>query len=244
MFRRRLRDVGEGSVRIDGFHALKHAIRFDAPGLMAVTRERTAAATLAGELAPDVVSWFTDQLIEVGDEIDAMTDRPVPTGVVAVADRLRAADGWAAIHADRSGPVVVLENPRHLGNLGAAVRVAAAAGAVGVVSTGTADPWHPLAVSGSAGLHFALPVVRAAGIEELVALGRRIVLLDPDGPTLAPRAVPIDAVLVFGTERGGVSALAVEVADAVASLPMRAGVSSLNLATTVAATLYVLGARR
>jgi RNA methyltransferase, TrmH family len=44
------------------------------------------------------------------------------------------------------GRVVVLEQPRHLGNLGAAVRVAAAADAAGVVVVGDVDPWHPTAV--------------------------------------------------------------------------------------------------
>ena len=42
----------------------------------------------------------------------------------------------------RDAPVVLLEDPRDLGNMGACVRVAAAADAAGVLSTGSHDPWH------------------------------------------------------------------------------------------------------
>jgi len=45
-------------------------------------------------------------------------------------------------------------------------------------------------------------------------------------------------VLAFGTERHGLSRELLESADARISIPMRAGVSSLNLATSVAAVLF------
>ena len=44
--------------------------------------------------------------------------------------------------------------------------------------------------------------------------------------------------LVFGTERAGLSDAMKARADRVVALPMREGVSSLNLATSVAAVLY------
>ena len=133
------------------------------------------------------------------------------------------------------GPVVLLEDPRHLGNLGAVVRVAAAAGIAGVLTTGRQDPWHPDALRGSAGLHFALPVHRS---REVRTGDRPLLALDPEGDVLDPRALPDRAVLAFGTERDGLSEDLRERADAVVALPMRPGVSSLNLATSVAAVLY------
>ena len=50
-----------------------------------------------------------------------------------------------------------------MGNMGACVRVAAAADAAGVLTTGGNDPWHPDALRGAAGLHFALPVAADRG---------------------------------------------------------------------------------
>ena len=116
------------------------------------------------------------------------------TGVVAVARRPRFDP--AAIGA---GPAVLLEDPRHLGNVGAVVRVAAAAGAAGVLTTGARDPWDPAALRGAAGLHFALPVGRV----EAPPHDRPLVALDPAGDPAG--ALPADAVLAFGTERHGLS---------------------------------------
>ena len=125
-----------------------------------------------------------------------------------------------------------MDDPRHPGNAGAVIRVAAAAGASGVAMTGALDPWHPAVLRGSAGLHYALPVLRTTAAD----LSGTVLVLDADGDDLG--VIPDDAVLVVGSERAGVGPELRERADAVVRLPMRAGVSSLNLATATAAALY------
>ncbi len=85
------------------------------------------------------------------------------TGVMALAQR-PAIDAAEALAQARGAPVVLLEDPRDLGNMGACVRVAAAADAAAVLSSGSHDPWHPDALRGAAGLHFALPVSRLEGL--------------------------------------------------------------------------------
>ena len=67
---------------------------------------------------------------------------------------------------------------------------------------------------------------------------RPLLALDPDGEPLDARALPPGALLAFGTERYGVSDELLARADARVRIPMRAGVSSLNLATSVAAVLF------
>ena len=89
---------------------------------------------------------------------------------------------------------------------------------------------------GAAGLHFALPV---AAIEALPASDRPLLAIDPEGEELRPGPLPARAVLAFGTERHGISDELLERADARVAIPMRAGVSSLNLATSVAVALYL-----
>jgi RNA methyltransferase, TrmH family len=113
------------------------------------------------------------------------------------------------------------------------VRVAAAADAAGVLTTGRADPWDPAALRGSAGLHYAVPV---SLLDRLDTRGRPLIALDPDGEPLG--TLPPGAVLAFGTERHGLSAELLDRADARLAIPMRAGVSSLNLATAVAVVLF------
>ncbi|HEX6391418.1 MAG TPA: TrmH family RNA methyltransferase [Solirubrobacteraceae bacterium] len=227
----RLADVARarrepGVVVLEGFHAVKHATRFGAELLACWTADAGELEALRARLAPDIAIAVD---VVGADELAAVVPR---AQVVAVARRPEQPDPL-----ERPGHVVLLEDPRHLGNLGACVRVAAAAGAAGVVTTGRQDPWHPDALRGSAGLHFALPVRR---VRALAQTERVLLALDPDGERLDAARVPPDAILAFGTERDGLSDALLARADARVALPMAPGVSSLNLATAVAATLFQL----
>src|SRR5688500_18270826 len=221
----------ERLVVVEGFHALKHALRFGAEVVAAASDDRAAVERLARRLAPDVRAALAELVVE--RPLAGLVARPPHTGVVAVARR-PPFDAGALLAAAPGPPVVLLEDPRHLGNVGAVVRVAAAAGAAGVLTTGPRDPWDPAAVRGSAGLHFALPVGRA----DPAALGERpLVVLDPGGEELAE--LPAGALLACGPGRDGVSAELAARAAACVRIPMRPGVSSLNLATAVAVVLYI-----
>jgi RNA methyltransferase, TrmH family len=221
---------------LEGFHTLKHALRFGAEVVEAVASEPARLEELARELAPDLAGSLARRVAAVGPEALAELVPQAPrTGVVAIARR-PTVDPEAALADPRPAPVVLLEDPRTMGNMGACVRVAAAADAAGVLTTGPNDPWHPDALRGAAGLHYALPV---AALEALPESDRPLVAVDPDGEGLRPAELPPRAVLAFGTERHGLSDALLARADARLGIPMRAGVSSLNLATAVAAVLFV-----
>jgi TrmH family RNA methyltransferase len=222
-------------VVLEGFHAVKHALRFGGEVLGAWTADPDELAALSARLAPDVAIAAAAVPAE---ELAAVVPR---AQVVAVARRPRQPSPDELLALPGPEPVVLLEDPRHLGNLGACVRVAAAAGAAGVLTTGRQNPWHPDALRGSAGLHFALPVARSG---EVRTGDRPLVALDPEGEPLGEADVPARAVLAFGTERDGLSDVLLARADARLALPMRPGVSSLNLATAVSGVLFSLSARR
>lgn len=137
--------LAETAVLLDGFHALKHALRFGAEVPVAVTTDRRAALALAAELAPDVRDTLDALLTEVPeDTYRSFVPRPHPTAVAALAIRpARDANLRKLAHTPRSAPVIVLDNPRNLGNAGAVIRLAAGFGATGVVTTGTLDPGIP-----------------------------------------------------------------------------------------------------
>ncbi|MFL5833485.1 MAG: TrmH family RNA methyltransferase [Solirubrobacterales bacterium] len=222
---------------VEGFHALKHALRFGAELVEAVAVEPESLEEMAGELAPDLAGQLADRVEAVDKETLAGLVPLVPhTGVVAIARRPQV-DLEAALADPAPSPAVLLEQPRNMGNIGACIRVAAAAGAAALITTGENDPWHPDAVRGAAGLQFALPV---AAVEALPRSDRPLLAIDPDGEELAPERLPTRAVLAFGTERHGLSSEVFERADARVSIPMREGVSSLNLATSVAIVLFVM----
>ncbi|MFI6933672.1 TrmH family RNA methyltransferase [Streptomyces sp. NPDC050287] len=225
------------SVLLDGFHALKHAVRFGAETPVAVAVDRAATLALTDELAPDIRDTLDALLTEVPETTyRSLVPRPHPTAVAALALRpSREANLRRLAHTPRTAPVVVLDNPRNLGNAGAVIRLAAGFGATGVVTTGTLDPWHPTVVRGGAGLHFATAVERLSVAE--IPPGP-LFALDPEGDDIRGLKLPDDAVLAFGSERSGLSADLRARADHLLALPMRPQVSSYNLATSVAMTLY------
>jgi TrmH family RNA methyltransferase len=220
---------------LEGFHALKHALRFGAQVEEAVAADVEELERLAADLAPDLAEALPARVATVDRETIAELVPQAPrTGVVAIARRPEV-DVTAVLADERPAPLVLLEDPRTMGNMGACVRVAAAADAAGVLTTGENDPWHPDALRGAAGLHYALPV---AAIEGIPPGERPLVAIDPGGEDLRRGAIPPRAILAFGTERHGLSDALLERADARIGIPMREGVSSLNLATSVAAVLF------
>ena len=70
--------------------------------------------------------------------------------------------------------------------------------------------------------------------------GRPLVAVDPGGVALDDVSLPRRAVLAFGSERRGLDDSTRERADLRVRIPMQPGVSSLNLATSVAVLLYTL----
>ena len=224
---------------MDGLHAVKHGLRFGAETLEIVSPDVDAALLLAAEVSPDIHPRLAEELAQISsDDFRQLSPVPPDTGVIAIARRpsVSVAD---ALGGPPGSPVVLLENPRNPFNIGAAVRVAAAAGAAGLLVTGTQDPWHPAAIVSAAGLQFALPVARADGIPDI---SRPIIAVDPQGEPMPWGGVPPGAILAFGTERHGASPELLSRASRRLSIPMTPGVSSLNLATSVAVTLYALKA--
>ena len=222
---------------VEGFHALKHALRFGAELIEAVAVDPGSLEAMASDLAPDLAGRLAGRVEAVDKETLVDLVPLVPhTGVVAIARRPRV-DLAAALADPVPAPAVLLEQPRNMGNIGACIRVAAAAGAAALVTTGENDPWHPDAVRGAAGLQFSLPV---AAVGSLPPSDRPLLAIDPEGEELAPGGLPPRAVLAFGTERHGLSDEVFERAEARISIPMREGVSSLNLATSVAIVLFAM----
>lgn len=220
---------------LEGFHALKHALRFGAQIECAYSPQPVKLTELANDLAPDVNEKISG-LVEYVEPstFSNLAPHAPKTGVLALARR-PAHDLDQALSLGRKSPVILLEEPAHLGNVGAVIRVAAAAGASAVIATGPHDPWDPSAIRGSAGLHFAQPVLR---VLDLPVFGQPLLAIDPEGDPMDPSTLPADAVFAFGSERRGLSSTLLDRADRHLSIPMEPQVSSLNLATAVAVTLY------
>jgi 23S rRNA (guanosine2251-2'-O)-methyltransferase len=147
------------------------------------------------------------------------------------------------------GNALVLDGVQDPRNLGAILRTARAAGVEAVVlprdrSVGVTSA----VVSASAGVVFGLAIARVPNLvrsmEALREAGLWTVGLVPrDGTPLYAFSPPGPVALVAGGEGDGLRALVRRTCDLTVSVPMAAGVESLNVGVAVAVALYELLAR-
>jgi TrmH family RNA methyltransferase len=117
-------------------------------------------------------------------------------------------------------------------------------GAAAVVALpGTADLWNAKVVRSAAGAHFRLPLVHASADELLTFLADNEMPLwatAADGLPLDSTKAPPRLAIAFGNEGAGVSERIRAASARTVSLPMAAGVESLNVAVAAGITLYAL----
>ena len=186
-------------------------------------------------------------------ELDRLTDGSVHQGLAAQVPPYRYREP-TDLH-DPEGPgvplVVALDGITDPRNLGAIVRSVAAFGGHGVVlperrSVGmTAAAWKT-----SAGAAARVPVAQATNLvrtlEDFRRAGYFVVGLDMDAdvelPDLELATEPL--VVVVGSEGKGLSRLVRETCDQIVSIPMSAGMESLNAGVAAGVALYEIARRR
>ena len=239
--RRPDRPGGRGFVIAEGVVVVRRllASRYPLRAVLGVPRRiDELAADLAAHTAP-VYATSAEVMAEV---VGFHLNR----GVLAVADRPGA---WTAddVVAD-ARRLLVLEGVGDHENLGSLFRNAAALGVDGVLlGPGCSDPLYRRSVRVSMGNVLTVPFAPLepwpAGLKWLRDKGFVVLAMTP-----AAAAVPVGefagaerAAVLLGSEGPGLTAGAVEAADAAVRIPMAGGVDSLNVATAGAVACYALG---
>ncbi|MBB5153925.1 23S rRNA (guanosine(2251)-2'-O)-methyltransferase RlmB [Saccharopolyspora phatthalungensis] len=188
-------------------------------------------------------------------ELDRMTNKAMHQGLALQVPQFTYAhpdDVLAAAHDSGMPPLIValdgVTDPR---NLGAVIRSAAAFGAHGVIvpqrrSAGiTAVAWRT-----SAGTAAKLPVAKAVNLtrtlKDLKDAGLMVVGLDADADITSDELelATEPLVIVVGSEGRGLSRLVRETCDQTVSIPMAAGVESLNASVAAGVVLAEVARRR
>ena len=184
------------------------------------------------------------------DQIEHRARTEAPQGVVAFAAPVPAGD-LDALFADPQAFLVALDGVTDPGNLGAVMRTAETAGATGViVPTHRAVGLTPAVAKAAAGALEYLPVAFVSGVPGALDRAKRAgvwcVALDGDGDRSVFDLAVADAplVLVLGAEGHGVSRLARQRCDVVASIPMHGRIESLNVSAAAAVALTEIARRR
>lgn len=140
------------------------------------------------------------------------------------------------------GDLLYLDGVQEPGNVGALLRVAAAAGVPQVwASGGCAALWAPKVLRAGQGAHFRLRLREAVPPEALRSgfSGRRIGTRLRDSTPLWSLPLPAGPVAwLMGSEGQGLSPAAEAVLDAAVTIPIEPGVESLNVASAAAVCLF------
>jgi len=163
------------------------------------------------------------------------------------------ADGLLAVAGQREGSLdqlhlgtspllVVVESIEKPGNLGAIFRTADAAGADALIITGAVtDPFNPNCIRASQGAFFSLPFCCSDNATTIDFLERSGILPVPTSPDASRYLWEVDlrlpVAVVFGSEDDGLSADWLQNFSP-CKLPMKGITDSLNVASTVAITLF------
>jgi len=141
---------------------------------------------------------------------------------------------------------VLIDGVTTPGNLGMILRTATAAGIDGIVvpRRGVASI-DPMVVKASAGVAFRAPILKTGTAAEaadwLAAAGFRLVGLAADAPaTIFDVELPENVVFVLGGETAGIGPEVAEHIRSWVSIPMAAGVESLNVSAAAAVVCFEL----
>jgi RNA methyltransferase, TrmH family len=241
---RRFRALIEPSpdyVLLDGPHLLEEALASQVP-VEVVALADSAGGGAIGTLAQRAERAGA-RLVNVTESVlGAMSPVRQPSGVVTIARRRDASLEAALGHPPQL--VMMLADVQDPGNVGAIIRTAEACGATGIItSERSADPFGWKALRGSMGSVFRIPIAPKQSLAAAIAEARRRSIRVYTAVPQGGRALPDcdlrePSGIVLGGEGAGVSPETVALADQTLSIPMRAPVESLNVATAAAIIAY------
>jgi RNA methyltransferase, TrmH family len=266
LFRAALRGSGPKSgepIGIEGPKLVEDALRsgLEAEALLvseSAEREAEAILRIAGETEAGI---SRSRILRVTDKLfQSVAGTESPQGVAALfrqrewsfEDVLRG----AAEMREAPALAIILAEVQDPGNVGTVLRSAEAFGTTGVVTTrGTADPWSPKALRGSAGAALRLPLLRSMAVPILLAQLRMArvniyatvaAAATDTRPPISPAEADLrgPAAIFIGNEGAGLHPPIIRAADAVITIPIRRNVESLNAAIAASIILYEAAKQR
>ncbi|MGO9274490.1 MAG: TrmH family RNA methyltransferase [Terriglobia bacterium] len=254
LFRRALAEgtTREGWLAVEGPLLLEEAINaaFEREGAGPVVQSVLAGNTAIRKFAALVERLPQEaEVTEIPDRLfTEIAQTETPQGIAALVE-LPVYD-LDPILARRSALLVVACGVQDPGNLGTIMRSLQALGGSALATLrATVSPYNPKVVRSSAGAIFSLPVFRgleAGGVAaRLRAAGVAIAAADRharQSPAEADLRGPV--AFLIGQEAAGLPAELAREADLRLSIPIRAGMDSLNAATAAAIFLYEAARQR
>lgn len=223
---------------LEGTHLLQEAI---AVGYPLVTVCSTVEWQSHHPELWEQVSQQAQRLELVSPEVlSAIATTVTPDGVIATIQRSQSTEEMGSVKTLG----LALETIQDPGNLGTIIRTAAAAGADRLwLSSDSVEPDNPKVMRASAGQWFRLPISVTSDLKSVVLQcqqqGIQVIATTPRAPlTYWDLDLQPPSLILLGNEGAGLSDELTRLATIEVSIPLAAGVESLNVATTAALILY------
>jgi TrmH family RNA methyltransferase len=236
---------------LEGLRLCEEAVRSDVRVTDALYTSDFALEPRGKTLLAELKARGIETLLIPEKLLDSVTDTPSPQGVVILAEKPQnPLDRFDALVKTPGGMslLVILHEINNPANLGAILRTAEAAGALGLIVTkNSADPFSAKALRGAMGTSLRMPVWYGAEFAEAVDWAKQnkmaVACADVRGGVSytdvdwqKPRA------LVIGSEANGLTPAEIALCDESFRIPMAEPSESLNAA--VAAGVILFEARR
>jgi len=240
--KRRLRRDSERRFLVEGLRLIEDAVRAGCvPALLFFQAEQAEGDRWQSLLAR--LQELGVPCLSASDEVlHSLSETVTPQGIVAVVPHPQLP------RPESPDLVLVLDRLRDPGNLGSALRTAAAAGVDEVLMTrGTVDPFNSKALRAGMGAHFRLPMTYGLAWRRIRDRLRGLTVWVADAG--AERSYDrvdwhLPSALIVGGEAAGPSEQAVAQASGRLSVPMRGGMDSLNAAAATAVVLFEAARQR
>jgi TrmH family RNA methyltransferase len=249
VFRRALAEgrTRDGFLAVEGPHLLEEALAASGRAVVhsiLMARERLEDFSRLTERVPKEA-----ELASVPDRLFRKVAQTESTQGIAALVELRR-DDLATVLAGSKVVVLVACGIQEPGNLGSIMRSAQALGGSALVTLEeTVSPFNPKAVRASAGAIFRLPIFHGlkpqALFDRLRSAGVTIVAADRHSPSpISSADLRGSLAILIGLEAAGLPPEIASEADKRLSIPIRAGMDSLNAATAASIFLYEAARQR
>lgn len=205
--------------------------------IFATEGEENFALKVASDCENKFGADFSGVFIASQGVFEYMSDEVTPKGVLAV---LKIPENPPISRLTRCLLLDRVQDPK---NVGAILRLAAAAGVNDIFTISCADVYSPKAVRSSMSGVFRVNV-REVGEGEILSLlkesGVPLICADMDGENVFEYTAPERFCLCVGNEGQGVSDNIFSASDVIVRVPMKNGIESLNVGIAAGITLYAL----
>jgi TrmH family RNA methyltransferase len=230
---------------IEGFRLLDAALQAKSPLEEVVVRDDRNTSNRLQSLLETYSVQGTRCYRAEPREMDELSATTEPAGVIAVAcSTYEKGSSWNK----SAGRLLVVDQVREPGNLGAIIRSAAAFGIEQVyLLAGTVDPTNPKAIRASMGTCFTTAITTEVPVEWLVDQLREmrfdVYSADPSSGESPPTGCPGRYALVIGGETTGCDPIWRESGVRPIHIPISDRVDSLNSAVAAGILLYELAGK-